>query len=105
MKINLKHNNLKHNSPKQNNLQLSQQQLINLMEQWHNTDPAIYKTNIKKIADSQNIKPKKLKELLQVSYHAARSYTNPAHIARIEFITALKLANMLNVSVTDFLKN
>lgn len=105
MKINLKHNNLNHNSPKHNNLQLNQKQLINLIEQWQQTNPAIYKTNIKKIADSQNIKPKKLEELLQVSYHAARSYTNPSHIARIEFITALKLAELLGVMVTDFLEN
>ena len=85
--------------------QLNQQKLIELIEQWQNTNPAIYKTNIKKIADSQNIKPRQLERLLQVSYHAARSYTNPAHIARIEFITALKLAELLGVKVADFLKN
>lgn len=87
-------------------LQLNQQQqLINLMEQWHNTDPAIYKTNIKKIADSQNIKPRQLEKLMNVNYNTARSYTNVAHPARIEFITALKLAELLGVMVTDFLKN
>lgn len=85
--------------------QLDQQQLIELMEQWHNTDPAIYKTNIKKIADSQNIKPRQIEKMMQVNYHTARSYTNTVHPARIEFITALKLANMLGVSVQDFLEN
>ncbi len=85
-------------------LQLNQQQLIELIEQWQQTDPAIYKTNIKRIADSQNIKPRQIEELMQVNYHTARSYTNASHPARIEFITALKLANMLGVTVEDFLK-
>lgn len=85
--------------------QLNQKQLINLMEQWQQTNPAIYKTNIKRIADSKKIKPRHLEELLQINYHSARSYTNPSHIARIEFLTALKLAELLEVKVTDFLEN
>lgn len=105
MKINLKHNNLNHNSPKHNNLQLNQKQLINLMEKWQQTSPAIYKTNLKRICDSKNIKPRQLEKLMQVNYNTARSYTNSVHPARIEFITALKLANMLNVNVTDFLED
>jgi hypothetical protein len=78
--------------------QLNQQQLIQLIEQWQQTNPSIYKTNLKRICDSKNIKPRQLEKLMQVNYNTARSYTNAVHPARIEFITALKLANMLGLA-------
>jgi hypothetical protein len=82
---------------------LNQQQLIQLMEQWQKSDPAQYKANLKAICDSQGIKSKQLQEALQVPYNTARSYTNASHTARIEFITALKLAEFLGVKVEKFL--
>ena len=85
--------------------QLNQAELINLITQWQHSDPAIYKANIKDICDSKSIKPKQIQEYLNIPYNSARSYTNAAHPARIEFITALKLAELLGVNVEEFLKN
>lgn len=82
-----------------------QKEYIYLIEQWENTSPALYKANIKAIADQKGIKPRHIETALNVSYNAARSYTNASHTARIEFLTALKLAELLNVNVQDFLKN
>jgi transcriptional regulator with XRE-family HTH domain len=83
---------------------MNQAELIKLMEQWQDTNPTIYKTNIKAICDSKGVKPRHIEEGLGVSYNSARSYTNAAHSARIEFLTALKLAEMLGVKVEEFLK-
>ena len=78
--------------------------MIQLIETWNNTEPSTYKTNIKRLCDEKNIKPKQIEEVLQVTYNSARSYTNASHTARIEFLTALKLAEMLEVNVEEFLK-
>ena len=83
---------------------MNQKELIKLMEQWQETNPAIYKANIKVICDSKGIKPRQIKEYLQVPYNTARSYTNASHTARIEFLTALKLAELLGIKVENFLK-
>ena len=83
---------------------MNQKELIQLMEQWQETEPSTYKTNIKRLCDQKNIKPKQIEETLKVNYNSARSYTNASHTARIEFLTALKLAEMLEVNVEEFLK-
>lgn len=83
---------------------MNQAELIQLMERWQQTDPALYKANIKIICDSKGIKPRHIEEALQVSYNSARSYTNASHAARIEFLTGLKLAELLDVKVEKFLE-
>lgn len=83
---------------------MNQKELIRLMERWQDMNPAIYKTNIKAVCDSKGIKPRQIEEALQVPYNTARSYTNASHSARIEFLTALKLAELLSVQVEKFLK-
>lgn len=84
---------------------MNQKELIQLIEQWENTSPALYKVNIKTIADQKGIKPKDIETALQVTYNSARSYTNASHTARIEFLTALKLAELLQVNIEKFLEN
>ena len=83
---------------------MNQVELIQLIEQWQQTNPAIYKANIKAICDNKGIKPKQIEEHLKVPYNSARSYTNAVHTARIEFLTALKLAELLGVKVEKFMK-
>jgi hypothetical protein len=83
---------------------MKQKELIELIQKWEETSPALYKANIKAIADSKDIKPRQIETALNVSYNAARSYTNAAHTARIEFKTALKLAELLSVNVEKFLE-
>lgn len=83
----------------------NQKELIQLIETWNNTYPMTYKTNIKRLCDEKNIKPKQIEKTLKVNYNSARSYTNVTHLARIEFLTALKLAEMLETNVEEFLKN
>lgn len=82
----------------------NQKELIQLIEIWNGTESAIYKTNIKRLCDEKNIKPKQIEETLQVTYNSARSYTNASHAARIKFLTALKLAEILEVNIEEFLK-
>jgi len=82
---------------------MSQSELIELINRWQQTKPAIYKANIKVICDSKGIKHRHIEENLKVPYNTARSYTNASHTARIEFMTALKLAELLNVKVEEFL--
>ena len=82
---------------------MNQTELIKLMEHWQQTSPTVYKASIKAICDSKGIKPRHIQEALQVPYNTARSYTNASHTARIEFITALKLAEFLGVKVEKFL--
>ena len=83
---------------------MNQSELIKLIEIWQRADPSKYKTNIKAICHSKSIKPKQIEEYLQVPYNSARSYINPSHLARIEFITALKLAELLGVRIEKFLE-
>ncbi len=83
---------------------MNQKELIQLMEQWQEIEPAIYKLNIKRLCDNKGIKPRHIEESLQVTYNSARSYTNSSHTARIEFLTALKLAEMLEINIEEFLK-
>jgi hypothetical protein len=84
---------------------MNQQELISLMEQWQNTNPSIYKSNIKRLAGIKGIKPKQIESALQVPNSTAKSYTNIGHPARIEFLTALKLAELLETNVEKFLEN
>jgi hypothetical protein len=84
---------------------MDQKYLIQLMEQWHHTDPALYKANIKRLCDDKDIKPRHIESALNVPNSAAKSYVSIKHLARIEFLTALKLAEMLEVKVENFLEN
>jgi len=84
---------------------MNQRELIQLMNQWQSTEPALYKTNIKRLASLKGIKPKDIESALNVPNSTAKSYTNIGHPARIEFLTALKLAELLGVEVKKFLEN
>ena len=52
---------------------MNQKELIQLMEQWQEIEPAIYKSNIKRLCDNKGIKPRHIEESLQVTYNSARS--------------------------------
>jgi hypothetical protein len=84
---------------------MNQKELIELIEQWQQTDPQIYKTNIKAICFKKGIKPRHIISGLNISDAMSRSILNASHKARIEFITALKLAEFLQCDVKDFIKN
>ena len=84
---------------------MNQSELIQLITQWEQTDPIIYKSNIKSLCHLKGIKPRHLESTLNISNSMAKSFTNLSHKARIEFKTALQLAELLQVDVTDFLKN
>ncbi len=84
---------------------MDQRELIKLIEQWDSTEPIIYKTNIKKIANDKGIKPRHIEANLKVKNTTARSYTNINHPAKIEFLTALKLAELLETEIEKFLEN
>lgn len=84
---------------------MNQIELIQLMEQWKNTEPKLYKTNIKRLCDIKGVKPRHVESALNVPNSTAKSYTTLSHPARIEFLTALKLAELLKVEVEKFLEN
>jgi hypothetical protein len=83
---------------------MNQHELIQLIEQWENTSPALYKANIKAIADQKGIRPRYIKEALKLSDSMTRSILNVSHKARIEFLTALKLAEYMQEDIKNFLK-
>ena len=84
---------------------MNQSDLITLITQWQQTDPTIYKSNIKALCHLKGIKPRHLESTLNISYSMAKSIVNPSHKARIEFLMALILAEYLQCDVKDFLKN
>ncbi len=84
---------------------MDQRELIKLIEQWDSTEPIIYKTNIKRLAKNKGIKPRHIEASLNVKNTTARSYTNINHPAKIEFLTALKLAELLETEIEKFLEN
>ena len=84
---------------------MDQSELIKLMEQWQETEPQLYKSNIKAICFQKGIKPRHIKKGLSISDTMSYSFVNVTHKARIEFIMALKLAEYLKCDVKDFLKN
>lgn len=81
-----------------------QAEYLQLIEKWDNTEPSLYKTNIKSICDSKGVKPKQIELEMNLSYETARSLTNAAHKARIPFLTALKLAEYLKIDIEKFLE-
>lgn len=83
---------------------MNKKDLIELIERWNNATPALYKTNIKRLAHIKGIKPKDIGASLNVPITTAKSYTYVGHPARIEFLTALKLAELLDVQVQEFLE-
>ncbi len=83
---------------------MEQRELIQLIEKWNSTEPTLYKTNIKQLADIKGIKPRHIESALSVPNSTARSYTNINHPARIEFLTGLKLAELLETSIEKFLE-
>ncbi len=80
---------------------MDQKELIQLIEKWNTTEPALYKSNIKHISEFKNIKPRHIREGLQISDSMTRSILNVSHKARSEFITALKLAEFLQCDSHD----
>lgn len=83
---------------------MDQKELIQLIKIWNSTEPTIYKTNIKQMADIKGVKPRHIEAALNVPNSTARSYTNINHPARIEFITALELAELLETEIKTFLE-
>lgn len=83
---------------------MEQKELLQLIEQWEQTDPIIYKANIKRISYFKGVKPRHIVKALNVPVTTAKSYTSLTHKARIEFRTALQLAELLDVNIKDFLK-
>lgn len=84
---------------------MEQKELLQLIEQWEQTDPIIYKANIKRISYLKGVKPRHIVKALNIPVTTAKSYTSLTHKARIEFRTALQLAELLDVDVKEFLKN
>jgi hypothetical protein len=83
---------------------MEQQELIQLMERWQQAEPAHYKTKIKTLCDQQDIKPRHLVELFNITRSKAVSLINPLHPGRIEFYDAVRLAELLKVKVENFLE-
>jgi plasmid maintenance system antidote protein VapI len=84
---------------------MEQKEILELIEQWEQTDPVVYKANIKAICHLKGIKPRHIVEAMQIPLTTAKSFTNASHKARIEFKTALQLAELLGVDIKDLIKN
>lgn len=83
----------------------NQKELIQLIEKWESADPIIYKTNIKNICEQQNKTSRDIEAYFNISFNTVRSFLNPSHPARIPFLMGLKLAELLETKIENFLEN
>lgn len=81
----------------------AQSELIPIIEEWYNTEPSKYKANIYQFYRQHKMKPIDLVTAFNISINTAKSYICASHPARIEFITALKLAEFMGVDLKYFL--
>ena len=84
---------------------MNQQQILLLIEQWQHTDPKHYKANIKYLCRVKGVTYNQIMPALNVGYETARSYYNVVHRSKIDFLVALKLAELLGVDVELFLED
>lgn len=83
----------------------TQKEILALIEQWQHTDPKLYKINIRHQCRSKGITAKQIMPALNVTCETARSYYNVAHKSKIDFLIALKLAELLGIDVKLFLQD
>lgn len=80
--------------------------IIKIAEQYNNTDKDVIKNNISKLIQESeyNRDSKKLADKLGVSIQTVYSYRkiNDGNIP--DFVTALKLANELNIKINDLME-
>lgn len=82
-----------------------QKEYIQLMKQWQDTEPVVYKTNIKRLCDIKGVKPRHIVDSLNITRNKAVSLINPSHKGKVEFYDALRLAELLSIDVENFLAN
>ncbi len=83
---------------------MTQKELLQLIEKWENTEPIIYKTNIRVMCKKKNIKPKNIVEILNIPVTTAKSYTSLTNTSKISFKIALQLAELLEIDIKKLLE-
>ncbi len=81
-----------------------QKQLIQLVKQYQQTDKNTINTNIKKYMDKSNKKPAEIAIQTGISVHTIRQLRKTNSIYKPDFITALILCDLLQISTTALLK-
>jgi DNA-binding Xre family transcriptional regulator len=81
-----------------------QQELEQLINQYNSTDPTIIKQNIIKYIDASGLKNQFIADKMQLDIQTIYLYRQPKKKTNIDFIRALKLCNVLGISITDLIK-
>jgi DNA-binding Xre family transcriptional regulator len=81
-----------------------QQELEQLINQYNSTGSAIIKQNIVKYIDASGLKNQYIADKMGVNIQTIYLYRQPQKKTNIDFIRALKLCNVLGISITDLIK-
>lgn len=81
-----------------------QQQLEQLINQYNSTNSTTIKQNIIKFIDASGFKNQYIADRVQLNIQTIYLYRQPQKKTNIDFITALKLCNVLGISITELIK-
>ena len=81
-----------------------QQELEQLINQYNSTDSAIIKQNIIKFIDASGLKNQYIADRMNLNIQTIYLYRQPQKKTNIDFITALKLCNVLGIGITELIK-
>ena len=81
-----------------------QKELEKLITDYNSTDPTIVKQNILKYIDLSGLRIKHIADNIGVTMPCICSYRQPAKRHAIAFDIAVKLANVLNINITQLIE-
>lgn len=79
-------------------------ELLALKQRYNAAQAPIIKSNIKRLLSDSHHKHSLLIELLEVSYHTAFAYTNPANTGKPELYNLMIIADYFNIDVDSLFK-
>lgn len=85
--------------------QTDQQQLESLIDKYNNIDPAIIKENIIKYIDESPYRNQGIADLIGVDIQTIYLWRQPRKKTGVGFENAVKLCNVLGISITKLMEN
>lgn len=85
--------------------QTEQQKLESLIKQYNNTDSAVIKNNIIKYIDESGHRNQDIADQIGVDIQTIYLYRQPRKQTMVTFENAVKLCNVLEISITKLMEN
>lgn len=82
---------------------IDQKELLILIEQYQDTDNHIIKSNIVKHIKQQKLKSKYIADKMGLDIQTIYLWRQPKKDTGIDFILAVKLAELLGINITDLM--